>query len=124
MGKVEVAIYVHRHPVASLVDGEQFLPELSFLAYRIAGHGVGIVVILGVRVPLVPARVGDVKSRAIGRKDDAVGHGQVLDQDLDLARFGIQFVDPVAGDFMRCPQTPWGIRKPEGPILPNRHVVG
>ena len=124
MGEVEVALHVHRHAVASLVDGEQLFPEFSFLAYRIAGHGIGVVVILGVGVALVSARVGDVKSRAIGRKDNAVGHGQVLDQHFDFARFGVQFVDPVTGDFMRCPQAPWRIRKPEGTVLPNSHVVG
>lgn len=94
------------------------------LADGIAGHRIGIVVILRIRMALVPARVGDIKPRAVGRKDDAVGHGQVLDQDLDFARFGIQFVDPVTGDFMRSPQAPRRIRETKGSVLPNGHVVG
>ena len=62
MGRVEDPLHVDSHPLAALIDLEKLLAKLSIGAHRVAADAVGELVEFRIRVPPVPARVGDINT--------------------------------------------------------------
>ncbi len=91
---------------------EQFFAELAVLAHFVAMNAGWQIVKIGVRMPLVPAGVCNVDACLIRREHDAVGHGQILVNDVNLAGLRIELVDPVTRNLMRFGQTPRRVGKP------------
>ena len=99
-------------PVAAGVDMKQFFAQFARLAHSETLNAGWQVVKIRVRMSLVPAGVCNIDTSFIWRKDDSVWHGQGFENDLDLARFGIEFIDPVARNLMGSGEAPRRVGKP------------